>query len=214
MLLIKVLSDISVMSFLLLFEHITTQRSICVHTAHTHKYICTANFLACLKRTFDGAALTSHLPFKLALKEFSRGPLAAAHALSHAHSPESFVEPAGSQTALTCCLWQPKRRRLAPSTDNMLFVPFFPSLCLSAISYLQSVTSATAFFSPCPAFCLPLFQPLSVSVALCLCVHLAGLLFLSPSLFLSLCVYPSLMPLWPWEQCVENSWALYHRSSR
>lgn len=40
---------------------------------------------------------------------------------------ERFMEPAGSQTALTCCLWQPEGRRLAPLADNMLFVPL-PSL--------------------------------------------------------------------------------------
>lgn len=110
------------------------------------------------------------------------------HTHMHTHTGlKSSMEPAGSQTALTCCLWQPKRRRLAPSTDNMLFVPLSLSFSLPLCHPVLTVCRL------CHHSFLPLPDRLSSSpllsvslVTLCLCVHLAHLLFLSPSFFLSL----------------------------
>ena len=87
---------------------------------------------------------------------------------------ERFMEPAGSQTALTCCLWQPEGRRLAPLADNMLFVPL-PSLTRFRCHHTR------------------------FSHSVCLALSLSATLSLSYSLSLSLSHSLSLsfpMPLW------------------
>lgn len=87
---------------------------------------------------------------------------------------KAFVEPAGSQTAFTCCLWQPKRRRLALNTDNLLFVLLvllFRHLILTVCRFCRWSLYLMAG--------LYISLPLSVSVMLCVCV---SLLFLSASL--------------------------------
>lgn len=168
-----------------------------MHANDTHKHtlIYTAKALACLKGTLWWFGPHSSFAIWVGNGKVDL-PCTQTHVHTHAHTAlKSLMEPAGSQTALTCCLWQPKRRRLAPSSDNMLFVSLFLSLSPSAIScsicrfchcsFLPLLDCPSVFFDlsmpPCHTMCPSC--SLTISVFVCLLLHF----------------YVPLMPLWSWE---------------